>query len=267
MLPYGKGSACDTVISKAEENTQNIIKDNIKEILQALNSKMNDDGIVVLNSYAQFFDASSDNCENQSWDTLWFLPLGLLYEPLTISRRERFNELVIGINDALREAVDDIADDENIKYKVGYAEWDRWVWDVVDGQMCSPSSNGDYPDDDQPDMQFIKPDTHPWFSWGSDVGRDELRKRGLEAGNITYADLTEAEQRSVDKLKAALEARDRSLERTLYDSILYKSPDPRAVAKRRLNPRAPSPPGCPGDENWDPTFGLGLPNSVGRNVS
>ncbi|KAK7423412.1 hypothetical protein QQZ08_009090 [Neonectria magnoliae] len=47
---------CETVIDKAEENVDAIIKNNVKEVLYALNDKMNDDGIVVVNGYAQFFN-------------------------------------------------------------------------------------------------------------------------------------------------------------------------------------------------------------------
>jgi hypothetical protein len=268
MLPYFKSSACETVIAKAQENVKNIIKPNIKQILEALNDKMTKDGIVVVNSYAQFFDSTKDNCDKQSWDAGWFLPLGASYQALTISRRNTFNQLVIDINSAIRDAVNDIAKDDKIKYKVGYADWDTWVSTEVDARMCSPSSNGDYPDSNQPDMHFIKPDTHPWFNWGSDVGRDELRKRDMDLEEILSSPrLSDSERRQVNRLKAAVEARDRRIESNLYESILYKSPDPRAAVRHTLNPRDPSPPGCPGDGGFDITFGLGMPDSIGRNVS
>lgn len=90
-------SACNTVIANAQENVKSIIKDNFKQILEALNEKLNEDGIVVVNGYAQFFDTSSDNCDQQSWDIFWYLPLGASYQALTISRRETFNQLVINI--------------------------------------------------------------------------------------------------------------------------------------------------------------------------
>ena len=125
MLPYFKNSACEAVISKAQDNVKSIIKDNIKQILSALDEKINKDGIVVVNGYAQFFDTTSNNCENQSWDVFWYLPLGASYNPLSIDRRKTFNQLVLDINSAIRDAVNDAADDDNIKYTVGYAEWDH----------------------------------------------------------------------------------------------------------------------------------------------
>ncbi len=55
----------------------------------------------------------------------------------------------------------------------------------------------------------------------------------------------------------------------MYESILYKSPNPRAVALYELDPRGdtPSPPNCPGDNDkgFDPTLGLGLPDTFGKN--
>jgi lysophospholipase L1-like esterase len=268
MLPYFKTSACETVIAKAQENAKSIIKDNVKQILEALNEKMNKDGIVVVNSYAQFFDATSDNCDKQSWDVFWYLPLGSSYQALTISRRETFNQLVLDINTAIRDAVDEVAEDENIKYKVGYADWDAWVSTELDAQMCSSSSSGDYPDFNQPDMHFIKPDTHPWWGWSEDVERTELRKRDIDLEDmLSSARLSNSERRQVNRIKSAMEARERSIERTLYDSILYKSANPRAAVRHMLNPRAPSPPGCPGDGGVDMTFGMGMPDRIGRNVS
>lgn len=268
MLPYFKNSACETVIAKAQENVKSIIKDNIRHILEALDEKMNDDGIVVVNGYAQFFDTTSNNCDKQSWDAFWFLPLGASYQALSIARRHTFNQLVLDINSAIRDAVDEAAESDKVSYKVGYAEWDRWVSNEVDARMCSPSSNGDYPDKNQPDMHFIKPDTHPWFNWGDDVGRDELRKRDTDLEDLLSSPrLSSSEKRQVKRLKSIMEARDKNLERDLYDSILYKSSNPNAAVKHKLNPRAPSPPGCPGDGTPSMTFGLGMPDHIGRNVS
>ncbi|KAJ4286332.1 hypothetical protein N0V90_013366 [Kalmusia sp. IMI 367209] len=125
MVPYFKNSACETVIAKAQENVKSIITANIKQILGALNDKVNKDGLVVVNGYAQFFDTSSNNCEKQSCDFLWLLPLGASYQALTISRRKTFNQLVLEINKAIRDAVDEAAKDDDIKYMVGYSEWDH----------------------------------------------------------------------------------------------------------------------------------------------
>lgn len=268
MLPYRKTSVCETVIAKAQENAKSIIKDNIKQILEALDEKMSKDGIVVVNGYAQFFDTTTNNCDHQSWDVFWFLPLGVTYQALTIARRNIFNQLVLDINQSIRNAVDEAAKNDKIKYKVGYADWDSWVSNEIDARMCSPSSNGDYPDSNQPNMHFIKPDTHPWISWEVQFQRTELRKRDTDLEEIlNLTRLSDSEKRQVNRIKATMEARDRRIERTLYDSILYNSPDPRAAVRHKLNPRDPAPPGCPGDGSVDMTLGMGMPDYVGRNVS
>ena len=216
MLPYGKTSACETVIAKAQENAKSIIKDNIKQVLEVLDQKTNNHGIFVVNGYAQCFDSTMNNCDHQSWDVFWFLSLGATYRALTISRRNTFNQLVLDINQSIRDAVNEAAEGDKIKYKVGYADWDNWVSDELDARMCSPSSNGDYLDRNQPDMHFIKPDTHPWFAWQEDVERIELRKRDTDLEEMLNSTrLSNSEKRQVKRIKAIMEARDRRMERTL----------------------------------------------------
>ncbi|KAI6779850.1 SGNH hydrolase [Emericellopsis cladophorae] len=261
MLPYLKDDACDTVIEKAQENIDTILKDNVRQILTELNGKMSKDGIVVINGYAQFFNVETDDCADQSWDAFWMIPLRKLsFESLTKSRRERFNKLVIGINEAIGEVVDEVAEDKDIGYKIGFAQWDLWAKEGVDGQMCSPSSNGNYPDQAQPDMQFIKPDTHPWRLWTDDV-KDELRRRDAK----TLDDLTPEERRTFLRWEADVRRRAAVFEDSIYESVLYKSSAPGAEVVHQLDKRAPAPPGCPGDDGTDVTFGLGMPDSVGRN--
>jgi hypothetical protein len=230
-----------------------IITHNVKEILYALKDKMSDQGVVVVNGYAQFFNTDSEDCADQSWDFFWWLKPLRSPEKLSIQRRKRFNDLVLGINGAIAKAVNEVADDDTVKFKVGFADWDKWVYKAVDGQMCSTKSNGDYPDPNQPDMQFIKPDTHPWFNWASDI-RDELRKR----------ELTADEEQALETALEAVEAKFK-LDERIYDSLLYKSPNPSEIARRLLNRRDPEAPGCPGDDSWDKTRGLGLPNKIGAN--
>ncbi|KAK2594664.1 hypothetical protein QQS21_007640 [Conoideocrella luteorostrata] len=245
---------CETVISKAEANAKNIIKGNIKDILYALNDKMNKDGVVVVNGYAEFFNTDNEDCANQSWDFFWWLKPIRSVEKLTLERRKRFNKLVTSINGAIAEAVNEAAaDDSKIKYKVGFADWNKWVYEGVDGQMCSTKSNGDYPDPNQPDMQFIKPDTHPWFNWADDI-RTELRRRGPSKN----------ERRVLENMRAQYENKFK-LDERIYDSPLYKSVNPPAIARSILSRRDPQAPGCPGDDSWDKTRGLGLPNKIGAN--
>lgn len=54
------------------------------------------------------------------------------------------------------------------------------------------------------------------------------------------------------------------IDRRIYDSLLWKSSNPGAVVKHKLDKGAPAPPECPGDKDTDPTLGLGLPDSFGK---
>ena len=241
FLPYPE-SWCQEVLDKARENIGTILKPNLKDIVAALNPKMAAGGIVVFNGYAQFFNTENEDCANkQSWGILPFTT------PLTIQRRDMFNDLVVQINAIIKSVVDEAAADPNIKFNIGFSNWDIWPSSGVSGQMCDPSSSGAYPDPDQPDLQFFKPITS--------TGELELRSLDPVA--------EEMRQRFLEKLvKKDLE------EESLYDSLLWKSPNPAADALHKLDPRAPSPPGCPGDGQITLgkviTLNLGMPDSFGR---
>ncbi|KAH7040900.1 SGNH hydrolase-type esterase domain-containing protein [Microdochium trichocladiopsis] len=226
LVPFDGDAVCDTVIKKAEENIKTILKPNIKSILLKLNDRMAKDSVVVMLGYAQFFNTDNEDVctKNQDWtQAIPFMNFwGKKGIPLDIALRKRLNNLVIGINDATKEVIRDVRDNGNVKYKLKYADWDKWAYQVVRGQYCDPQGDGTYPDAKQPDLHFFKPDTKipPWQS--------ELRKRAMDAYNET----------SMEEVHAHI----------IYDSILYNSPDPRAAALHALDPRdAPSPPGCPGD--------------------
>ncbi|KAM0234100.1 hypothetical protein ACHAP5_010160 [Fusarium lateritium] len=248
LLSAGKEEACEAVINVAEKNIDAIIKRNMKEILYALNKKMNKDGVVVVLGYAEFFNADKDNCEYEQWDAfpsrdIWPFKRS---QKLTISRRKRFNSLVEKINKATAEAVTEVSEDNDIKYKVGFADWNPWVkQDRIDGQMCSPSSEGDYPDKKQPNMHFIKPDTNPENLYPRD-----LKKRVLDD---RYDFKTDIKVRVEEKRTAE----------SIWSSKFFNSPNHPEIIRRILNRRDPKAPECPGDHDRDLTLGLGLPNSYG----
>lgn len=77
FLPHYSEDSCQAVIDKAQENIDTILKDNLKQILVALNDKMADDAIVVYNGYAQYFNTDNDDCANkQSWEMPSWWPFG-----------------------------------------------------------------------------------------------------------------------------------------------------------------------------------------------
>ena len=215
------------------------MKPNLKQILIALNDKMNKNSVVVFNQYAQYFNTETDGCTNdEEWafPKFWFQPL-----KLTKDRRTKFNTLVVNINNAIGEVVDDVTKTGNVKFKVLASDWDPWPIEGVSGQYCAPESSGKYPDEKQPDLQFFKPDTNIEKGW-----HDELKRRDNPV--------------AADQKRGMIE---RSTE--IYDSLLYKSENPPAGALHKLNPRAPTTPGCPGDGKIDwATLGMGLPDSFGK---
>lgn len=244
FLPFQGEDSCQQVIDKAIQNIDTILKPNIRQILSALNSKMRKDSVVVYNGYAQFFNTDNDVCTNdENWTLkfVWFVR-GL---KLTIDRRKKFNDLVIGINAAIRDVVKEFSEKGNLNYKIAMANWDRWPREGVNGQFCHPSSSGRYPDTKQPDLQFFKEDTYV-----APILHDELKRRALQGD-------PEEEAKFQSWLKAAQEE-------NIYDTLLFKSVSPRAEALHKLNPRAPAPPDCPGDKNFDATAGLGLPDTFGK---
>ena len=48
LVPSGD-SACDSVIAVAQANMESILKNNMKQLMEALDAKMNDDGVVIYN--------------------------------------------------------------------------------------------------------------------------------------------------------------------------------------------------------------------------
>ncbi|KAL8930236.1 MAG: hypothetical protein Q9208_000853 [Pyrenodesmia sp. 3 TL-2023] len=238
FLPFQGEASCQSIIDKAQENIDTILKPNIKELLLSLNTKMNQDSIVVYNLYAQYFNTETDACEkDQGWafPKLWFSPL-----LLTIDRRNKFNTLVRNINQAIDEVVVDINDNGNVKYKIASADWDIWPREGVSGLYCVPESTGRYPDPAQPDLQFFKPDT-----FVSKDYHDELKKR-----------ITPEQEREIRRQME--ESTD------VHDSLLWKSANPPAEALHQLDRRAPAPPGCPGDTGILSKFNLGLPDAFGK---
>ena len=123
MIPFYSEEQCNEVIDKAQENIDTILKDNLVQVLEALDDKMAEDGIVVYNGYAEYFNEETDACAD---DEIWHIPkVGVLHGlPLTKERRARFNALVRGINGVLNEAIEEVRD--SVSYKIGFSNWDPW---------------------------------------------------------------------------------------------------------------------------------------------
>jgi lysophospholipase L1-like esterase len=270
-------ATCEAALTKATDNLNTFVEANIRQVLMALDGKMAGNGIVVLSGYARFFATKSDKCETDESFGVgpWMEALSTL--PLTIARRTRYNKLTTDLNEALKRAVSDVEDD--IGYNIGFSDWDPWVDQGVDGQMCSEKSTGAYPDENQPDLLFFKPDSRKsiFRSWvpiaqrGVDIHAresdnttelaplpaidpvEELRARvpGLTQEQAERV-LTEADLGR--RAKAPGEVDMYGVDRSIYRTRLWQSVNPRAAALHKLDPRAPLPPGCDPPGSWIPKF-------------
>ncbi|PWY82996.1 SGNH hydrolase [Aspergillus heteromorphus CBS 117.55] len=236
FLPFQGEQKCLDVINKAQENIDTILKPNVREILTALQTKMGYNGVIIYALYGQFFNTENDDCAtSQDWAFPRLDPISPL--ALTKEHREKFNTLVVNINKAIKDVVHELSPSTDSYPFIGTADWDAFVREGLHGEFCRPESTGQYPDPSQPNLAFFKPDT-------TIGGKRELKKKR----DISLMDGHKAE---IDIGNSAL-----------YKSTLYNSPNPGAAVLHRLDPRTPSPPGCPGDDGI--SFGVGLPDRWGR---
>jgi hypothetical protein len=141
LLPYDGEDTCTAIIDKAEENIKTILKPNLAQILLALKPKMNKNGIVIFNGYARYFNTETDDCDtNQDWSLADWLPQNTFSPPLRLTRdhRKRFNDVVPAVNKAIKEVVAEVKGE--VEYYLGFADWDLWAIEGVNGQMCDPKS-------------------------------------------------------------------------------------------------------------------------------
>lgn len=248
LLPFSSEDDCKAVIDKAQSNIDRLLGPNVRDVLRELNSKMHNDGLVLYVLYAEFFNTETEKCGlDQEWSLIGS-PLEAL--PLTKERRMRFNRLVIETNSVIENTIKNEVDLNRLKYRIRTVNWNEWVKTGVQGQFCLPGTRGEYPDKGQPDLHFFKPNT------ASGPSHKDLKKKRDES---------------------APPPRDMRL----FNSRIFKSTSPAAEAHYRLDPRAPSPPGCPSDGNEKPpeneededdkswwekwkSSHLGIPDSLGR---
>ncbi|BCS22962.1 uncharacterized protein APUU_31187A [Aspergillus puulaauensis] len=233
-------SGISTFLPVAEiDHISTILQPNIRDILTELNNKVKKDGILVYTLYAQYFNTENEDCAEKHD---WSFPSVAGFEalPLTVERREKFNKLVLNINNAIKEVVYEYNSNPDIGYRITTADWDVWPRQAVVGQFCVPGTGRDYPDEDQPDLHSFRP------SLGSKEpgGHDGLKRRALMSrGTVNES---EAQQ----------------YEAEIYNSMFYSSANPGADTIRSLEGRAPFPADCPGDDSW--TYGFGLPDRWGK---
>ncbi|KAH0531130.1 hypothetical protein TsFJ059_000002 [Trichoderma semiorbis] len=146
-------ASCQAAINLAQTGLNNYLQSNIEALIEALDAKMDSDGVVVIVGYAQFFDATTDACTTEEWTFA-----GTTNLPLSTSLRAQLNDLVIWTNTALQNAVASVQGTSS--HKIMFADWDSWPG-TVSGRFCeqgqnpSPLSN----DGTVSQLQFFKPNT------------------------------------------------------------------------------------------------------------
>ncbi|XHF96443.1 hypothetical protein AWENTII_000081 [Aspergillus wentii] len=176
-------SNCNKAITTAQDAIDNLLQSNVQDLLTSLDKKMNKDGIIVLASYAQYFDTSNDECTNQQD---WVFPgqAGSTSLLLTKDRRSKFNTLVENTNKKLQAAVTAAA--KNSKAKIVFADWDPWG-ESAKGRFCEQGASPDPFDKSNDRVLFFKLPTYKVLNPGL-VMRDEFGFSGLETtSNVTSA--------------------------------------------------------------------------------
>ncbi|KFZ19849.1 hypothetical protein V501_00466 [Pseudogymnoascus sp. VKM F-4519 (FW-2642)] len=146
--------ACDAAIKHAQDalGSGGYFKDNIKDVLTAIDSKMAKNGIVVQVLYAQYFNDKTDACTSEDWQII-DLDAGAGVS-LSKKRRTQFNSLVVDTNKAIKEVVEEVAADAKTMTLVT-ADWDVWA-PLTGGQFCEPDASPDPEDDSNNNVMFFK---------------------------------------------------------------------------------------------------------------
>lgn len=181
-------AACSGAVNKAQKAIDNILHDNIVSLLTSLDAKVNDDGMVVLASYAQYFNAETTDCtHNQDW--VFPGQAGSTSLLLTKDRRATFNSLVRNTNSVLKSAVKDAS--KKAKSKIVFADWDEWGA-VTNGRFCEPGADPHPTDESNEDVLFFKLPTYKVFNPGTIFRRED--EWDLVGGPNNYANISAAEE-------------------------------------------------------------------------
>ncbi|KAG8527233.1 uncharacterized protein KY384_008663 [Bacidia gigantensis] len=143
---------CEAAIKKTQDAIADL-EPHIKYLLDTLQAKIKDKGIIAYTLYAKFFDDSTESCTSEVYDTVKQV-LNPEYPPVDKDLRGRLNDLVYDTNVKLRNA---IGTAQARKGSFGgdflAVEWDQYVSDVG-GRFC---------EDGDPDLSDNNPNdpNHP----------------------------------------------------------------------------------------------------------
>jgi len=98
-------------------------------------NKVKKNGVVVLMSYARYFNTNTDDCTDEDWTI--FNVRGT--EPMSRENRERYNDLVDKTNNKLAAVVKDFQQRGN-NMRLVYGDWDPWA-PLSGGRFCEPGAS------------------------------------------------------------------------------------------------------------------------------
>ena len=136
--------------------------------------------------YAQFFDATTNNCDSVSWH-IWLNLFSRQY--LTQANRQRMNELVIDVNSKISAAVQRAGD------QVAFIDYDDYVG-FLGGRYCLPGVNEDKGQGANRDYLFfyeMKTIDTPFMPPNDDPYRDELRRRDTSPFTVISVNTTDGQ--------------------------------------------------------------------------
>lgn len=168
LLSVTSESTCQSAISAAQNAIDNILEDNVASLLTSLDSKMGRNGIIVLASYAQYFNNATSDCTNNQD---WVFPgqAGSTSLLLTTAHRTSFNTLVKNTNAKLQAAVSKVA--KSASSTIVFADWDDWG-EATSGRFCEPGSSPNPDDPSNANVLFFKLPTYKTYIPGTLYKRD-----------------------------------------------------------------------------------------------
>jgi hypothetical protein len=191
-------SSCQKAITKAQSAIDDLLESNIVALLNSLDDKMADKGIIVLSSYAPYFNNQTCECADKED---WVFPGQAGSTSLLLSKAHRtsFNKLVANTNAKLRSAVDKVA--KTASSTVVFSDWSAWG-EAIGGRFCESGSSPDPEDKSNDNALFYKLPTYKVFNPGTVYRRESewASDSMLEySSNITSIQEAEQEQSELDQ--------------------------------------------------------------------
>ncbi len=170
--PLATVAGCHDMVRLSQAGLDTYFRENVQTLLEELLPKMRTGGVILLSSYAQFFNQDTNACSDEHW-SLSPLAIPLLRLPLNRERRSDLNDLVTQTNAQLARAAANV-DDTTRGIRVAFSNWDPWTR-VVQGRYCElgQSSNPRLASN----LQFYKLDTTPFGADSGSHWNSGLRRR------------------------------------------------------------------------------------------